>query len=87
MVINMSDIQLFQILKQKMGEQEAEALVSFVDGKIKDSSEVNLKGLATKEDIARLETKIAETKVDTVKWVFGFFVVMMLSIVGLYFRK
>jgi len=48
---------------------------------------VNLKGLATKEDIARLETKIAKTKVDTVKWVFGFFVVMMLSIVGLYFRK
>ena len=83
----MSDIQLFQILKQKLGDAEAEALVSFVDGKIKDSSEINLKGLATKEDIARLEIKISETKVDTVKWVFGFFVVMMLSIVGLYFRK
>ena len=83
----MSDIQLFQILKQKLGDAEAEALVSFVDGKIKDSSEINLKGLATKDDIARLEIKISETKVDTVKWVFGFFVVMMLSIVGLYFRK
>ena len=31
MVINMSDIQLFQILKQKLGDTEAEALVSFVD--------------------------------------------------------
>ena len=83
----MFDIQLFQILKQRLGHKEAEALVSFVDGKIKDSNEVNLKGIATKEDITRVETKIAETKIDTVKWVFGFFVVMMLSILGLYFRK
>jgi hypothetical protein len=30
----MKDIQLFQILKQKLGEKEAEALVTFVDAKI-----------------------------------------------------
>ena len=34
MVITTTDIQIFQILKQKIGEQEAEALVSFVDSKI-----------------------------------------------------
>ncbi len=51
MVINMSDIQLFQILKQKMGEQEAEALVTFVDHKIKDNNESNLNILSTKADI------------------------------------
>ena len=35
MIITTSDIQLFQILKLKMGEKEAEALVTFVDNKIK----------------------------------------------------
>jgi len=87
MVINTTDIQLFQILKQRLGEQEAEALVSFVDSKIKESNENNLKIVATKEDIARLEIKLAENKSDIIKWVFSFFVAIMLAIIGLYFRK
>ena len=87
MVINTTDIQLFQILKQRLGEQEAEALVSFVDSKIKESNENNLKIVATKEYIARLEIKLAENKSDIIKWVFSFFVAIMLAIIGLYFRK
>lgn len=38
MVITTTDIQLFQILKQKIGEQEAEALVSFVDSKLREAT-------------------------------------------------
>ena len=87
MVINTTDIQLFQILKQRLGEQEAEALVSFVDSKIKETNENNLKIVATKEYIARLEIKLAENKSDIIKWVFSFFVAIMLAIIGLYFRK
>ncbi len=74
MNITTTDIQLFQILKQKIGEKEAEALVGFVDSKLRESNEGNLKMLATKEDIAKLkgelETKIAEAKADTIKWMF-----------------
>lgn len=64
MVINMSDIQLFQILKQKMGEQEAEALVTFVDHKIKDNNESNLNILATKGDIHLLKEDVQLLKQD-----------------------
>ena len=94
MVITTTDIQLFQILKLKLGEKEAEALVTFVDNKIKESNENNPKVLATKEDInllkieiAKLELKISESKVETLRWVFGFFVALMLAIVGLYFKN
>ncbi len=52
MVITTTDIQLFQILKQRLGEQEAEALVSFLDSKIRENDEANLRILATKEDVA-----------------------------------
>lgn len=86
MVITTTDIQLFQILKQKLGEKEAEALVSFVDSKIRENNESNLKILATKEDIGEVKVKIAETKADTIRWVFAFFVTLMLAVIGLYFK-
>jgi len=84
--ITTTDIQLFQILKQKIGEKEAEALVGFVDSKLRESNEGNLKTLATKEDIAKLkgelETKIAEAKADTIKWMFIFWTGSILTTLG-----
>ena len=86
MNITTTDIQLFQILKQKIGEKEAEALVGFVDSKLRESNEGNLKTLATKEDIAKLkgelETKIAEAKADTIKWMFIFWTGSILTTLG-----
>ena len=83
MVITTTDIQLFQILRQKLGEQEAEALVSFVDGKIKDNNEVNLKVLATKEDISLLKLDISNLKSEILNWMVGLFIPLYLTIVGL----
>jgi len=77
MVITTTDIQLFQILKQKIGEQEAEALVTFVDAKIKETNEANLKILSTKEDIANLKSEM-------LKWMIGLFVPLYLTIIGLF---
>jgi hypothetical protein len=34
-----------------------------------------------------LETKIAEVKSDVLRWMFAFFVTMLLAILGLYFKK
>ena len=86
MVITTSDIQLFPILKEKLGEKEAEALVGFVDFKIKESNEINLKNLGTKEDIAklegRLEAKIADVKADMIKWMFIFWTSSILTTLG-----
>ena len=86
MVITTTGIQLFQILKQKIGEQEAEALVSFVDSKIRENNEANLKTLATKEDIAKLDGKleklIAETKAEMIKWMFIFWTGSILTTLG-----
>jgi len=87
MITYTTNIQLYEMLKQKLGSQEAEALVNFVDTRIKESQEVNLKNLATKQDIADLSIKIAETKTDIIRWVFAFFIPIILAIVGLYLRK
>ncbi len=82
MNISTTTIQLFQILRQKLGEQEAEALVSFVDAKLRENNEANLKIVSTKEDIAKLETKIAEVKADLMKWMFIFWTGSILTTLG-----
>ena len=87
MVITTTDIQLYEILKQKLGNKEAEALVGFVDARIKESNEQNIKSLATKEDIAELKLKISDTKSDIARWVLAIFIPIMLAIIGLYVRK
>ena len=88
MIITTSVNQLFQILKLKMGEKEAEALVTFVDNKIKENNEANLKVLATREDIANLRTElkveIRESKSELLKWIVALFIPLYLSILGLF---
>ena len=83
----MSDIQLFQVIKQKLGDKEAEALVSFVDGKIKDNNTLNLNILSTKEDLLQLEIRLKDKLSDQFKWVIGVFLTLALMIVGLYLKK
>jgi len=67
MVITTTDIQLFQILKQRIVEKQAESLVAFVDAKIKENNEANLKILSTKEYLWKLEVKIEKLQVDIEK--------------------
>ena len=82
MLITTTYIQLYEILKQKLGNKEAEALVSFVDSRIKEGNEQNLKTLATKEDISELKLNIADSKTDIIRWVFAFFIPLLLAIIG-----
>ncbi len=144
--MSMSGVKLFQILKTKMGEREADALITYVDDSLHDNKkefhEMMLSTFATKadlfgtkselkEDIAgvkselkadiagvrtelkadiasvrtdlhkeiasvredlakvegRLETKISDVKSDVLRWMFAFFVTMILAILGLYLKK
>ena len=54
--------------------------MTFVDSKIKEANEQNLKINATKEDLANV-------KADMIKWFFAFFMALALMIIGLYFKK
>ncbi len=65
--MTVTDIQLFQILKGKLGEKEAEQLVSFVENKVKEEFDAKKDSLATKEDLAN-------TKAEIIKWMFIFWI-------------
>ena len=76
---SISEIHLFNALKSKLGEKEAEELVLFVKTSIKENIESEISNIATKKDLA-------ETKVDIIKWVVGIFFALALMIIGLYLK-
>jgi hypothetical protein len=62
MTLTATDIQLYEILKQKLGNKEAEALVEFVDSRIKENQEYNSKNLVTKEDLKDVDLKLKDVE-------------------------
>ena len=86
--LNISDIQLFNLLKVKFGEKEAEQFVSLIKDKIEETFENKKDSLATKSDlaavelklsqqIARLEITIAKTESKLILWAFVFWVTQL----------
>ena len=70
---------MFKILRERIGEEQSQAITQYIEAKVEKNMEDSKNVLATKEDLAN-------TKVDIIKWVFGFFIVMILAIIGLYFK-
>jgi hypothetical protein len=77
---NISEIHLYNALKLKLGEKEAEELVQFVKTNVQENIENEISNIATKKDLA-------ETKVDIIKWVVGIFFALALMIIGLYLKN
>lgn len=74
-----SEIKLYELLKAKIGEQEAEAFIQILENKVETKLNEKTAVFATKEDIAKLDAKISESKVDIIKWM----VATAIAIVGL----
>ncbi len=80
--MSVSEIQLFQILKLKLGEREAEDLVQFVKSEVKSEIENKKDGFASKDDILKLEEKISGVKSDVLRSVYIVGLVQFLAIVS-----
>lgn len=88
---------LYDLLSIKLGKETAENLTTFIDNKINQELESQSNTLATKEDIsklkddiAKLDTKISESKSENIKWMFIFWVGQMIGMFGfilLFLRK
>lgn len=72
--LNITDIQLFNALKKKLGEEEAEQLVSFVRASVKEEVSEQVPNIATKDFV---EAKISEAKFQIILWAFVFWVTQL----------
>jgi hypothetical protein len=62
-----SEIKLYELLKAKIGEQEAEAFVEILESRVDKKFDEAKQYLATKEDVAN-------TRAEIIKWMFIFWI-------------
>ncbi len=58
MDLNITDTQLYEALRARIGKEEAELLVTHVKLQVKHEVESQTRGLATNERLAQLETAL-----------------------------
>ena len=85
-----SEIKLYEILKLKFGEKEAETVVEGIRQEVKTEFENYRNIFATKEDIylvkediAKLETKISDKHNDLLKWMIVIWITQLGAIVAI----
>ena len=81
--MQITSIELFELLRPKLGEQEARTLVQYVEIKSEEAYTSKKDVLATKEDVANI-------KADLIKWMFIFWVGqigVLIAILNMFFKK
>ena len=73
------ELRVYEIFKAKLGEKEAETIIEYFEAKAEAKYLEKRDVLATKEDIAN-------SKVDLIKWMVGFWIAQMEAIIGLYLK-
>ena len=84
--MQVSEITLYNILKGKFAEQEAQAIVEGIKQEVKREVDEHKDILASKQDIYNLRVEMKQDKIDLIKRMFGFFAALILAILGLYFK-
>jgi hypothetical protein len=70
---------LYDMLASKLGKETARDLTTFIENKINSEMENKSKILATKEDLAKV-------KFDILKWLFAFWITIILMLIGQYLK-
>ena len=89
-IMHVAEIELYELLKGKIGEKEAKSVIEYVEAKVDRKFDEKKDVLASKEDIANLEVKIERVKSDIIKWMFLFWVgqlASLMAILQLFFKK
>lgn len=87
--MNVSEIQLFNILRAEFGDDKAGKLVDFVQSKVKAELEQNTATFLTQKDKTELVSLIKDTRADIIKWMFIFWVGqigVLLGVLALFFK-
>lgn len=85
--MEVSEIQLFQILREKVGDEQAKALTEYVETKIEKQFELKKDILATKQDIVELRSELklemANHKAEIIKWMFIFWIGQLAAMIAI----
>lgn len=75
-IMTSQELKVYEILKLKLGEKEAETVMEFIEEKTEEKINQKKDVFLTKDD-----------KVDMIKWMVGFWIAQMAAIIGLYIKS
>ena len=81
------ELKVYEIFKSKLGEKEAETIIEFIELKSKEKIEKKKDVFMTKDDKVDLIEKMNRDKLDMIKWMFGFWIILVLLILANWFLK
>lgn len=76
------ELKVYEIFKNKLGQQEAEAIIEYFGEVANKKYEEKKDILATKEDIGLVRKEIAESKAELIRWSFVFWIGTILTVLG-----
>lgn len=77
-------IHLYELLKAKLGEKDAKALTKQIESGL-DTSFMESKVIpASKEDIAMLKADIVNTRIEILRYLLLFFLIIVITLLALY---
>lgn len=79
MTTPLSSFQLAKMLRESLGEEKAESVVTYIDEKVKEEFDNKRDFFATKQDISDLKDKMD----SHFKWLIGLFVGQMAFVLGI----
>jgi hypothetical protein len=77
-----SEITLYNVLKSKYGEQDAQTIVEGIKQTVKEEVDNKKDVIATKEDIYKLRLDMEQNFRDNLKWNIGLIVGLFISLLG-----
>ena len=78
--MSVSELKLYELLRSKLGEKEAETFLEVLEETVQKKVDSAKSQLATKDDLH-------QTKIELIKWVFAFWISLIIMIAGLYIKK
>ncbi len=77
-----SEITLYNVLKSKYGEQDAQTILESIKQTVKEELDSKRNLLASKEDIYKLQLDMERNFRDNLKWTIGLIVGLFISLLG-----
>jgi hypothetical protein len=85
--MQIAEIELYELLKSKLGDKEAKVLVEYIETKVDKEFTNKVDLLATKIDLEKLNgslrTEIEKVKSEVIKWMFIFWVGQLASLIAI----
>lgn len=78
---------MYNILKIKLGDKEAKALIEYVESHVEKSFEKEIHRLATKKDLLALRLELKDQKSEIIKWMVIFWIVQVAVTLAIVFLR